>query len=228
MNPLQYYLYQPEWELSPHQIEAFEALFASTPAGGWIDYQLAAPKWQFLSYLCRSKDLVLHGSQNLEIEVVEPRQALDVKAYSNQNAIYAAADGIWVIYYAIIDRQNFSPLSLFNACFNLQISPEVHQGPYYFFSLTHSALIRKPWCDGAIYILPRATFEQEPAQSMMGAKIVFPHWISPQAARPAAKLLVHPEDFPFLAQVHGHDDEKLAQLAAANPNGYPWPEAWVS
>jgi hypothetical protein len=36
---------------------------------------------------------------------------------------------------------------------------------------------------------------------------------------------VAPEDFPFLDQIHGHNDEKLTELASANPNGFPWLEA---
>jgi hypothetical protein len=80
---------------------------------------------------------------------------------------------------------------------------------------------------GAIYLLPRKNFEQEPPQHMLGAEIVFPHWVSSQPAKPIAKLLVGPQDFPFLAQVHGHDDEKLTRLAAANPDGFPWPKALI-
>lgn len=223
MNPLDYYLPQPAFEISPTQQDEYEALFAATPPGGWIDYRLAAPKWQFLSYL--SRNLVLHGSQNLEIEVVEPRRALDIRAFSAQEAIYATTDGIWVIYFAIIDRQKYSPLSLFNSCLNVRLSPEQILGPLYFFSITHSALVQNPWCEGAIYILPRENFAQETPQHMLGAEIIFPHWISAQPAKPLAKLLVGPQDFPFLAQIHGHDDEKLSRLAATNPDGFPWPEA---
>jgi len=224
MNPLDYLLPQPPFELAPTQWDEFDSLLAATPLGGWIDYRLATPKWQFLSYLCQSKELVLHGSQNLAIVEVEPRQALDVRAFSAQEAIYATTDGIWVIYFAIVDRQHFK-LSLFNSCLTVRLSPEQSLGPLYFFSITHSALVQKPWCDGAVYILPRSAFEREPAQQMMGAEIIFPHWISAQPAKPVAKLRVGPHDFPFLAQVHSHNDEKLTQLAAADPNGFPWPEA---
>lgn len=82
--------------------------------------------------------------------------------------------------------------------------------------------MQKPWCDGAVYLLPRAGFQQEPAQQMMEAELIFPHWIS---ANPVAKLIVQPQDFPFLAEVHGHDDEMLNALAQANPDGFPWPAA---
>lgn len=227
MNPLDYLLPRPAGELSAAQKDEFETLFAATPPGGWIDYQLTAPKWQFLSYLCQARNLVLHGSQNMGIEEVQRRKAIDVKAYSAQDAIYATTDGIWVIYFAIVDRQNFK-LSLFNSCLTVRLSPEQSLGPLYFFSITHSALIQKPWCEGAVYILPRSTFEREPVQQMMGAEVTFPHWTSVQPARPVAKLRVGPQDFPFLAQVHGHDDEKITQLVAADPNGFPWPKALES
>jgi len=227
MQALDYLLPQPSFELTPGKQAAFEALLDSTPPGGMVDYHLAHPKWQFLAYICKSRELVLHGSQNAGIEIVEPRQALDVRAFSAQEAIYATTDGIWVIYFAIVDRTNFSPLSLFNSCLDIHLSPDQVLGPLYFFSITHSALIQKPWREGTVYTLPRETFEQEPPQPMSGVEIVFPHWISAKPARPVAKLLVEPQDFPFLVQVHGHDDEKLTRLAAANPDGFPWPEALV-
>ena len=228
MDVLNYLLPQPVFDLTPEKQQSFDDLFSATPPGGWVDYKLPYPKWQFLSYLCQSRPLVLHGSQSLAIDEVEPRQANDVRAFSNQSAIYATTDGIWVIYFAIIDRLRFRPLTLFNSCLDIRLSPEQVLGPYYFFSITHSALIQNPWCSGGIYILPREHFEQEPPTPMLGVDVIFPHWISTSPALPRAKLKVELEDFPFLAQVHGHDDERLTQLAAANPGGFPWSEALVT
>lgn len=224
MNPLDYYLPQPAFDLAPTQQSEFDALFASTLSGGWIDYRLESPKWQFLSYLCHSKNLVLHGSQNRMIDEVEPRQAHDIRAFSAQESIYATTDGIWVIYFAIVDRQCFQ-LSLFNSCVKIRIPSGPELGPLYFFSVTQEVLVKNPWCEGAIYILPRENFEQELPQQMLGAEVVFPHWVSSRPAAPIAKLMVGPQDFPFLTQVHGHNEEKLTRLAAADPNGFPWPEA---
>lgn len=93
---MDFLLLQPPFCLSTEQQAAFESLIDSTNQGSFIDYQLNVPKWQFLSYLCKSRDLVLHGSQNLDIVEVEPRMANDLKAFSGQDAIYAATDGIWV------------------------------------------------------------------------------------------------------------------------------------
>ncbi|MFU8772865.1 MAG: hypothetical protein ACNA8H_10655, partial [Anaerolineales bacterium] len=86
----------------------------------------------------------------------------------------------------------------------------------------------KPWCAGAIYILPRKFFQQEPPQQIQGVEIIFPHWVSSNPAEPVGRLWVEPQDFPFLDQIHGHNDQKLVQLAASNPNGFPWPEALES
>ncbi len=228
MQALNFLLPQPAFDLPYEKQAEFENLFSLTPSGGFIDYRLAYPKWQFLTYLCKSRDLVLHGSQNAEIEQVEPRKAMDVKAFSGQEAIYATTDGIWVMYFAIIDRKRYSPLSLFNSCLEIRLSPEQSLGPLYFFSITNSALINNPWCEGTVYILTRDHFEQEPAQTMLGAEILFPHWISAKPARPVAKIRVQPQEFPYLAQIHGHDDAKLSELAAGDPDGFPWPAALIS
>jgi hypothetical protein len=62
-------------------------------------------------------------------------------------------------------------------------------------------------------------------QQILGADIFFPHWISVKPVDPIAKLKVQPLDFPFLSKIHGHNNEKLAELSTTNPNGFPWPEA---
>ncbi len=193
-----------------------------------MDYHLSYPKWQYLSYICETKELVLHGSQNQGICEVEPRQASDIRTISNQRAIYATTDGIWVIYFAIIDRKKYVGMSLFNSCLRARMSADQLGDPLYFFSITYSVLMQKPWCDGSIYILPRQSFEQEASQQIQGVEIIFPHWFSLSSAKPVAKLEVGPDDFPFLAQIHGHNDAKLVKLATANPNGFPWLEALES
>lgn len=187
----------------------FEYLFQSTATGDFIDYSLPFPKWQFLSFLCETYDLVLHGSQNSSIQLVEPRKANDKKGFSNQRAIYATTDGIFVLYFAILDRMKYPEMTLFNSCVQSRISPDQLSDPLYFFSITQSVLLQKPWCTGAIYILSRQTFIHEPPQHKEGMEIVFPQWISTQSAQPIAKLLVKPRDFPFLGKIHGHNDEKL-------------------
>lgn len=228
MDASSFLLPRPRFDQSPEMVTAFEKLIQATPSGAFINYSLPFPKWQFLFYLCETTNLILHGSQNLEIAQVEPKQAKDKRAYSNQLAIYATMDGIWVIYFAILDRKKYPQMTLFNSCLQARIAPDQLSEPLYFFSISHSVLIQKPWCTGAIYILPRQSFTQESAQQVQGTEIFFPHWISTRPVQPIAKLLVEPVDFPFLDQIHGHHDEKLVKLYSENPDGFPWPQALES
>ncbi len=227
MEILDHYLSRPELNLSPEKQSAFENLWDAAGHGELFDYHLPYPKWQFLSYLCDTKPVILHGSQLSELPTVQPRQANDIRAFANQRAIYATTDGIWVIYFAILDRKNH-PMSLYNACFRFQDAVDLWSDPYYFFSISHSALKHSPWISGTIYILPRESFNKEPNQQIMGVTVDFPHWVSTSPAEPIAKLTVGPEDFPFLAQIHGHDDDLLAKLVKEDPDGFPWPEALIS
>jgi hypothetical protein len=225
MDAPNYLLPRPQFEITSEMANAFNQLFSSTPNGEFIHYSLPYPKWQFLSYLCETNDLVLHGSQTQDINHVEPRKAIDKKAYSNQHAIYATTDGIWVLYFAIIDRKKYPEVTLFNSCLQARINTPQWSDPLYFFSITQSVLIKQPWCNGVVYILPRQLFKQEPVQQIQGTEIMFPHWICDQSIEPVAKIMVSPQDFPFLDQIHGHNNEKLIELFETDPGGFPWPDA---
>jgi hypothetical protein len=216
-----YLLPRPPYDLSAQKLAAFEDTWQRTPTGGLINYRLPYPKWEFLTYLCDTHELVLHGSQNLNIEIVEPRQANDIRPMSNLRAIYATTDGIWVIYFAIVDRKKYPGVSLFNSCLRARISVDQLSEPLYFFSISQAVKVQKPWSDGVVYILPRQVFIQEVPQLMQEVEIEFPHWISDLPTIPAARILVEPQDFPFLEQVHGHNDERLVELYTSNPGSFP-------
>jgi hypothetical protein len=113
-------------------------------------------------------------------------------------------------------------MSLFNSCLSVRDSSGALSDPLYFFSVSQPSLLQKPWCEGTVYILPRQAFQQEAPQRMEGMEIVFPHWISAEPVLPAGRLVVGPQDFPFLAQVHGHNDQKLVELYSSSPNSFPW------
>jgi hypothetical protein len=216
-----YFLPSPQLSLNREKKAAFDDLWRSTPPGDLIDYRLPHPKWEFLTDICRTNELVLHGSQRQDIEIVEPQQARDKREFSNQRAIYATTDGIWVVFFAIIDRKHYSELSLFNSCFQVYQDASHLSDPYYFFSITQTVKLQQPWCNGMVYILPRHGFYREPVQKLSGVEVIFPHWISDQPARPAARIIVGPQDFPYMDQIHGHDDEKLIELFTKNPGGFP-------
>ncbi len=58
--------------------------------------------------------------------------------------------------------------------------------------------------------------------TIRGTRVRIAQAASPVAVEPVAKLTVQPEDFPFLHQVHGHDDQVIDARAAADPDGFPW------
>ena len=72
------------------------------------------PKWHFLCHVAEHHDIALHGSGESTINIFEPRQSSDVNEFGNQKAVYAAADGIWAMFFAIVDRQRVRSVS--NAC----------------------------------------------------------------------------------------------------------------
>ena len=51
-----------------------------------------------------------------------------------------------------------------------------------------------------------------------------PELASPVPVAPLARLRIAPGDFPFFAQIRGHDDERLAEYAQAVMTAAPWPD----
>ena len=188
-----------------------------------IDYTLTAPRWQFLCYLCDHKDVVLHGSGQPDILEFEPRQSNDIAEFGNRRAVYAASDGIWPIYFAVMDRDG-GVTSLVNSCARVVGRNGRRSEPYYYFSINADALSRRPWRRGTIYLLPRTTFERQPPIPYRGLSLEVAQWASAVPVRTLARLTVEPEDFPFLDQIHGHDMRIVNERAARDPDGFPWLE----
>jgi len=112
---------------------------------------------------------------------------------------------------------------LCNACIRVASSAGQLSGPYYYFSISRPALEQRPWHTGTVYVLPADGFEtQPPIAADDGGSIQVAQAASPLPVKPAAKLLVHPADFPFLQQIRGHDDALLTARMAADPGGFPW------
>ena len=221
-----YYLPRPPLDLDAATIDAFETLWmhiANSVGVVELSYSLPIPRWQFLCYLADHKPVVLHGSANPNLSELEPRQTNDVSEFGNRCAIYAASDGIWPLYFAILDREQY-PMSLSNACFRVITPSGTRSEPYYFFSISQTALQHQPWQTGTVYILPSTSFEQQAPFISADAEIQVMQCASTEAVKPLAKLTVAPDDFPFLSQIRGHDDTVQWQRARADPNGFPWIE----
>ena len=205
---------------------AFDELLSATLARGdnpVIQYTPAAPKWQFLHYLAGQHRFVFHGSGHPDIVTFEPRQPIDLYEFGGQKAVYAAADGIWSMFYAIVDRDRH-PMSICNACVHLTDAGGVTNGPYYVFSVSRQVLARQPWRNGVVYLLPPDTFVMQPTIRFGEYEALIPQLASPVPVAPLARLEVTPQDFPFLSHIRGHDDARLADYGNAMQTGAPWPD----
>jgi hypothetical protein len=219
-----YWLTRPSVNLDETTQGAFDELLNRTRNTGGcptIEYTLPYSKWQFLCYLADFHDIALHGSGNPNIALFEPRQSNDLNEFGNQKAIYAAADGLWAVFFAVVDRERVT--SVTNACVRLADESGNIHGPYYVFSVSQSALPTQPWRTGTVYLLPRRTFITQPPIAFGSHEVQIAQLASFEPVQPFAKLTVRPEDFPFLKQIRGHDDGRLQEYATALQTGAPWP-----
>jgi hypothetical protein len=219
-----YWLNRPGASFDATTQQAFDALLDATlTAGGCatIEYTLPYPKWQFLCYLADQRNVALHGSGNPNISLFVPRQSNDLNEFGNQKAVYAASDGIWAMFFAIVDRERVE--SITNACVTLADEAGALYGPYYVFSVSKSALPGQPWRAGTVYLLPRRAFITQSPMAFGDYQVHIAQLASFEPVRPLAKLSLAPQDFPFLAQIRGHDDQRLQDYATALQTGAPWP-----
>ena len=220
-----YWLTRPNENFKEGTKIAFDELWDSTlRIGGCptIPFTLPYPKWQFLCYLADHHNIALHGSGNPDIVLFEPRQSNDLNEFGNQKAVYAASDGLWAMFFAIVDRDRVT--SITNACIRLEEDTGAVHAPLYMFSVSQSALPNQPWRTGMVYLLPRSSFITQPPMALGAYQVHFAQLASFVPVQPLAKLAVTQEDFPFLSQIRGHDDERLQEYATALQTGAPWPE----
>ena len=81
---------------------------------------------------------------------------------------------------------------------------------------------RRPWRPGVVYLLPGASFKPQAPLSREGMTVHIAQAQSPTTVAPLARLAIQPDDFPFLAQIRGHDDSVIWDRARANPDAFPW------
>jgi hypothetical protein len=126
------------------------------------------------------------------------------------------------MFFAVVDRDRVK--SITNACVRLADETGTFHGPYYVFSVSQSALPGQPWRTGTVYLLPRSTFINQSPMSFGPYQVHIAQLASFGPVQPLARITVTPEDFPFLMQIRGHDDERLQEYATALQTGAPWPK----
>ena len=158
-----------------------------------------------------------------DIESFEPRQPIDFAPFGDQKAVFATSDPVWAMFYAIVDRDRYE-ITLNNGCILVLDSNGRAGTPHYYFSISRYALKERPWREGYVYFLPADTFVEQPAGEYGGNTARVPQLASAVPVTPFARLRVVPGDFPFLAQIRGHEDERLAEYAQAVMTAGAWPD----
>ena len=83
--------------------------------------------WSYdrFTYLVAERDLLLHGSNDTALDVLEPRPARDWG--TELLAVVACDDGIWPIFYAVVARDRVE--AVFTACTHLGRPPRLRRTP---------------------------------------------------------------------------------------------------
>lgn len=219
-----YYLPRPAFTLDAAAQAACTALLHESMAQPVLDLtgRIPVPLWQFCAYLTDTQPVLLHASNNPSIHEFEPRQSNDSNPFGNRSAVFAASDGIWPMFFAIVDRSR--PCSMVNGCVRVTDATGVRSAPFYYFSISAQVRAAESWRSGTLYMLPRDSFEQHPVERKHDLIYEAQEWASLKPVRPYAKISFAPHEFPFLAQIHGHDDALIARRAQDDPDGWPWLE----
>ena len=193
-------------------------------AGGWVPTPLPCPAWVFLTWLGEEMGLMLHGSGHSTIQAFTPRTPNDRSPdqFSKQRAVFATTDGIFAIFYAILDRKA-KGFSFLDAALKFADGDGGWSPTHYYFSLSQDAPAA-PWRPGAVYILPAEGFTQQAPYRVGDRMVLDPHFARKAPVRPLAKFRVEPEDFPFLGRVARHDRQRVDARSAGEPAGFPWRE----
>lgn len=183
------------------------------------DHDEVAP-WKFLCEVAGRRRIAFHGTGDPNIESFEPRQPIDYAPFGDQKAVFATSDPIWAMFYAIVDRDRYD-ITLNNGCI-IVLDEDVP--PHYYFSISRGALAQRPWRTGYVYLLPAEGFVEQESGPYGGYHARVPQLASPESVAPFARMRVTPDDFPFLGDIRGHEDERLAEYAQAVMTAAPWPE----
>jgi hypothetical protein len=179
----------PRYSPDPERDHALAALTDAALAGdGTLDASSCPfPAHELLSYLVVARGFLLHGSNRADIQVLEPRPARDFR--TELDAVVACDDGIWPIFYAVLDRSR-GDANVFTACMHLGRARRLRR--FYMFVLFHAdPADRETWTRGVVYALRRNGFRREWGNE----------WVSPAPTRPVLRVLVGPEDFPLRSSV---------------------------
>lgn len=202
----------PDLELEAVEERAFGELWDEVVAGA--DGRLIEPGsvTRFVQWLMAKEAVIFHGSTNAGIEEFRPirtsMELNDETGRGNLGAVYGTHDGLWAMFFAIVDRDAISG-SIRNGVARFQRLADGAPLDLYHFSVNQETLERGPLTSGCLYLMPMDRFRRLP---------FYPggppsnEWACGRPVRPLARLTVQPEDFPFHDRIGVHDDGPLLEF----------------
>lgn len=192
-------LEDPVPDPGPEEEEAFEHLWnsmahpsraAEVDLGG---FSMA----HFVHWLTTRNLAVFHGTSRIDAEELEPAPwpTVTIGPAPAEPYVYGADDGFCAMFMALMDE-----VSARTGRHGVDRFANSHGSALrlYRFALGRDALSRRPFTAGALYLLPREAFS--PVALYPGGPPTA-EWICPEPVRPLARLIVTPDDFPFLDRV---------------------------
>jgi hypothetical protein len=143
----------------------------------------------------------------------------------SRKAVFATQNGIWAMFFGIVDRDRVK--SITSACVRLEGETGAVRGPFYIFAVSQTALVDQPWRAGnGLSVAAGRIFSPASDRPRVRPR-AHRSARSLQPVRPIAGLVLTPEDFPFLADIRGHDrlgeGDQLGEYATALATGGPRP-----
>ena len=211
----------PELEISDTDEARFrdvlEAIEAQ-PDGRFVNDLLPSPPAKFVQWLMAQDAVIFHGSNRTDIDEFQPARASmelgDTGGRGNLSAVYGTHDGLWSMFFAVVDRQRLRG-SIQNGV--LRYGRPDRSIDLYRVSIHHECLAEAPFTTGALYLMPRERFVRIP---FFPGGPMSNEWACGEPVRPLARLRISPDDFPFLAEIGGHDDGPLIEFGRLGDEVY--------
>lgn len=194
------FLPAPVLDLNQEKKELCRGIWRSIGDNDIVKLPGGITKLDFLSFLRDEDQVLFHGSNQDELDLLQP---VDQENYRGElvQAVFASRDPIWSMFFAVFDREGYHG-SLRNGSFIVS-GPRRQPVQYYFFSINQQMFETHPWRAGTVYVLPRKPFDQ----TSKGV-VRFDEWASKKPVTPVARVVVSPEDFPFIHQVSTHAERE--------------------
>lgn len=196
----------------PERDGIFEEVWDQTGRGEQITVPDPYLPHEFVQWLIQRDEYIFHGSGKTDIDVFEPRrESLELMNYhggGNLGAVYGTHQGLWAMFFAVVDRGRLQG-SIRNGVATYTSSITGEEVDLYQFSVSQASLPDRPFSAGALYVLPRETFDRI---RLPGGGPYSNEWGSPVSVEPLGVIQLEPENSPFLDEIGGHDDGELIRL----------------